>query len=157
VAFFHGGAEGADKLRVPYRREFAFGEDRGHLRPFARRAVHAGADLVLGSGPHVLRGMQRYRRRLIAYSLGNLTGWRNFGTGGILSYSAVLTVELSPRGRLTGGHVTSLRLNGIGVPRVDRTGAAARLMRRLSLRDFGGRGVRFGRGGRPVRPGAPRR
>jgi poly-gamma-glutamate capsule biosynthesis protein CapA/YwtB (metallophosphatase superfamily) len=156
VAFFHGGAEGGDKLRVPYRREFAFGEDRGHLRPFARRAVRAGADLVLGSGPHVLRGMQRYRRRLIAYSLGNLTGWKNFGTGGILSYSAVLTVELSRRGRLTGGRVTSLRLNGIGVPRVDRTGAAARLMRRLSISDFGERGVWFGRGGRAVRPGVPR-
>jgi hypothetical protein len=154
VAFFHGGAEGSDKLRVPYRREFAFGENRGHLRPFARRAIHAGADLVLGSGPHVLRGMQLYRGRLIAYSLGNLTGWRNFGTGGILSYSAVLTVELTPRGRLAGGGVTSLRLNGIGVPRIDRTGAAARLMRRLSRSDFGATGVWFTRRGRP-RPAGP--
>jgi poly-gamma-glutamate capsule biosynthesis protein CapA/YwtB (metallophosphatase superfamily) len=148
VVFFHGGAEGSDKLRVPYRREFAFGEDRGHLRVFARRAVRAGADLVLGSGPHVLRGMQLYRGRLIAYSLGNLTGWKNFATGGVLSYSAVLTVELGPRGRVTGGRVTSLRLNGVGVPRIDRTNAAARLMRRLGRSDFGAAGVRVGRGGR---------
>jgi Bacterial capsule synthesis protein PGA_cap len=154
VALFHGGAEGADKLRVPYRREFAFGENRGHLRAFARRAVHAGADLVLGSGPHVLRGMQLHRGRLIAYSLGNLTGWRNFSTAGIHSYSAVLTVELGPRGRLIGGGVTSLRLNGTGVPRIDRTNGAARLMRRLSLTDFGARGVWFSRGGRPS-PRAP--
>ena len=149
VAFFHGGAEGSDKLHVPYGREYAFGEDRGHLRQFARRAVDAGADVVLGSGPHVLRGMQLYRGRLIAYSLGNLTGWKNFSTAGTLSYSAVLTVELSPKGRLTGGHVTSLRLNGIGVPRLDRTNGAARLMRRLSRSDFGERGVSFTRRGRP--------
>jgi Bacterial capsule synthesis protein PGA_cap len=149
VVFFHGGAEGSGKLHVPFGREYAFGEDRGHLRQFARRAVDAGADAVLGSGPHVLRGMQLYRGRLIAYSLGNLTGWRNFSTAGTLSYSAVLTVELSPRGRLRGGRVTSLRLNGIGVPRLDRTNGAARLMRRLSRSDFGDRGVWFRRGGRP--------
>jgi hypothetical protein len=149
VVLFHGGAEGSDELHVPFGREYAFGEDRGHLRRFARRAVDAGADAVLGSGPHVLRGMQLYRGRLIAYSLGNLTGWKNFGTAGTLSYSAVLTVELSPRGRLTGGRVTSLRLNGIGVPRLDRTNGAARLMRRLSRSDFGDRGVWFRRGGWP--------
>lgn len=149
VVFFHGGAEGADKLHVPHRRESAFGENRGHLRRFARRAVNAGADLVLGSGPHVLRGMQLYRGRLIAYSLGNLTGWRNFSTAGRLSYSAVLTVELSPRGRLTGGRVTSLRLNGIGVPRLDKTNGAARMMRRLGRSDFGESGVWFTRRGRP--------
>jgi hypothetical protein len=148
VAFFHGGAEGSDKLHVPYRREYAFGENRGHLRRFARRAVDAGADLVLGSGPHVLRGMQLYRGRLIAYSLGNLTGWKNFSTAGTLSYSALLTVELSPRGRLTSGRVTSLRLNGIGVPRLDRTNGAARLMRRLGRSDFGESGVWFTRRGR---------
>jgi poly-gamma-glutamate capsule biosynthesis protein CapA/YwtB (metallophosphatase superfamily) len=151
VVFFHGGAEGSDKLRVPYRREYAFGEDRGHLRQFARRAVRAGADLVLGSGPHVLRGMQRYRGRLIAYSLGNLTGWKNFSTAGTLSYSAVLTAELGPRGVLAGGRVTSLRLNGIGVPRIDRTNGAARLMRRLSRSDFGRTGVWFTRRGLPRR------
>jgi poly-gamma-glutamate capsule biosynthesis protein CapA/YwtB (metallophosphatase superfamily) len=143
VAFFHGGAEGAGELHVPHGREHAFGEDRGDLRRFARRAIDAGADAVLGSGPHVLRGMELYKRRLIAYSLGNLSGWRNFGTGGMASYSAVLTVRLAPGGRLTGGRVTSLRLDRIGVPRVDPTRGAERLMRRLSRSDFGSAGVWF--------------
>jgi hypothetical protein len=147
VALFHGGAEGSDKMRVPYRREFAFGEDRGHLRVFARRAIDAGADAVLGSGPHVLRGMQLYRGRLIAYSLGNLSGWRNFSTGGVLSYSALLTIELGPKGRLTGGRVTSLRLSGIGVPRRDPANGAERLIRRLSRSDFGESAVWFTRRG----------
>ena len=147
VVLFHGGAEGAGALHVPHGREHAFGEDRGDLRRFARRAVDAGADLVLGSGPHVLRGMELYERRLIAYSLGNLSGWRNFGTGGTLSYSAVLTSELSPSGRLIGGRVTSLLLDGRGVPRRDPADGAERLMRRLSRSDFGGSGVWFTRSG----------
>ena len=35
------------------------------------RAVEAGADLVLGSGPHVLRGIELYKGRPIFYSLAN--------------------------------------------------------------------------------------
>ena len=76
------GAEGADKDPRAVRREIAFGENRGDSRAFAHAAIDAGADLVLGSGPHVLRGVELYRGRLIAYSLGNLAGWHNFGTGG---------------------------------------------------------------------------
>ena len=36
-----------------------------------RRAVEAGADFVLGTGPHVLRGIEIYKGRPIFYSLGD--------------------------------------------------------------------------------------
>jgi len=36
-----------------------------------RRAAAAGADILLGSGPHVLRGIEVYRGTVIFYSLGN--------------------------------------------------------------------------------------
>ena len=36
-----------------------------------RRAIDAGADLVLGSGPHVLRGIEIYKGKPIFYSLSN--------------------------------------------------------------------------------------
>lgn len=38
---------------------------------FAHRAIDAGADVVLGHHPHVIQGMEFYRGKLIAYSLGN--------------------------------------------------------------------------------------
>src|SRR3954454_14626076 len=69
VVLFHAGAEGSDRTAVPLGREWAYGEDRGDSRAFAHAAVDAGADLVLGSGPHVIRGLETYRGRLIAYSL----------------------------------------------------------------------------------------
>jgi hypothetical protein len=122
---------------VPYAPERAFGEDRGHVRAFARAAIDAGADLVLGSGPHVLRGMEVHRRRLVAYSLGNLAGWHNFNTSGTSGLSALLRVELTRDGAVAGARVFSLRLTSAGVPRRDASGASARLMRRLSRRDFG--------------------
>jgi poly-gamma-glutamate capsule biosynthesis protein CapA/YwtB (metallophosphatase superfamily) len=145
IVLFHGGAEGSDRTHVPQGHEHAFGEDRGHLRAFARTAIDAGADVVLGSGPHVLRGLELYRGRLIAYSLGNLTGWHNFNTsGGVLSLSALVTVYVSRTGRFERGEIDSLWLDGIGVPHRDPSERAAGLIRRLSHSDFRGR-MRFTR------------
>lgn len=40
-------------------------------RTLARQLVEAGADLVVGSHPHVLQGFEYHQGKLIAYSLGN--------------------------------------------------------------------------------------
>lgn len=37
----------------------------------AHKAIDAGADLVLGTHPHVLQGIEKYNGKYIAYSLGN--------------------------------------------------------------------------------------
>jgi hypothetical protein len=128
--------------------EFAFGENRGRPRAFAHAVVRAGADLVLGSGPHVVRGIERYRGRLIAYSLGNFLGYHTLGTGGVLSLSGVLTVRLSKSGRAAGGRWWSVRLDSDGAPHLDRTGASARLVAGLSREDFGPAAFPMRRGGR---------
>jgi hypothetical protein len=137
VVLMHAGAEGADKLHTPTGAETAFGENRGDPRAFSHAVVDAGADLVLGSGPHVIRGIERYKDRLIAYSLGNFAGWDNFGLSGNLRLSGLLTVKIDAKGRVKGGRWLSLRLTGPGVPVVDPTHASARLVRQLSAADFG--------------------
>ncbi len=62
IVSFHGGAEGADVTRVPFAQEEYYGEPRGDVVWFARGVVDAGADLVIGHGPHVVRDMERYYR-----------------------------------------------------------------------------------------------
>jgi hypothetical protein len=136
VAMIHAGAEGADRAHTPRGTESAFGENRGWARRFAHTVVDAGADLVLGSGPHVLRGLERYRGRMIAYSLGNFAGFRNFGLGGRLSLSGILHVTLGDDGRFLDGRWTSIRLVGPGLPRRDPSHASPRLVRSLSRADF---------------------
>jgi len=42
-------------------------------RQFLRWAVENGADLVLGHHPHVIQGVEHYKKGLILYSLGNFT------------------------------------------------------------------------------------
>ncbi|GLX69284.1 CapA family protein [Paenibacillus glycanilyticus] len=42
-----------------------------YQRDFAREYIDSGADLVIGSHPHVLQGFEQYKGKWIAYSLGN--------------------------------------------------------------------------------------
>jgi hypothetical protein len=148
VAFFHAGAEGADRTHVPLGPERAFGEDRGDSRRFAHVAIDAGADLVLGSGPHVLRGIELYRHRLIAYSLGNLAGYHNFNTAGLSGLSALLSITVTPDGRFAGAHIHPLTLDAGGLPHPDPRGRATALIRQLTLADFVGGGLRIDPDGR---------
>ncbi len=148
VVAIHAGAEGTGAQHVTGAEEHYLGEDRGNPLAFARMAVRAGADLVLGSGPHVLRGAEIYRGRLIAYSLGNFCGFHNFDTSGALGASAVLHVSLGRDGAFRAGRIASVRLIEAGRPVPDPSGEGARLIRRLSREDLGERAVRIGGKGR---------
>ena len=136
IVLMHAGAEGADQIHTPYGTQYFLGEDRGNVRAFAHAMIDAGADLVLGSGPHVIRGIERYRNRLIAYSLGNFAGWHNFTLGGNLSLSGLLTVKIDGAGRILGGRWLSLYVSQPGVPEVDSSNTSAHLVSTLSADDF---------------------
>ncbi len=136
VVVIHAGAEGSDKTHTPYGAEYAYGEFRGDSRAFSHAVIDAGADLVVGSGPHVVRGMEEYEGRLIAYSLGNFAGWRNFSRKGTLALSGILTVEVDSKGVVHGGRWLSLRLAGPGVPEPDPSHESAALVRELGEADF---------------------
>ena len=83
VVTMHAGGEGSDHQHVKGGTEWFLGENRGNSIAFTHAVVDAGADLVAGSGPHVLRGMEWYRGRLIAYSLGNFVGYHTLATDGV--------------------------------------------------------------------------
>jgi capsule synthesis protein PGA_cap len=153
VAMMHAGAEGADQTHTPTGVERAFGENRGDTRAFAHAAVDAGADLVVGSGPHVVRGLELYRNRLIAYSLGNFLAYRTFEQGGTLSLSGILRVRLDGSGRPLAARWVSIRLAEPGIPHTDATGASARVVSQVSREDFGERGLAVDRRGRVRLPG----
>jgi hypothetical protein len=151
VVYQHAGAEGSDALHVTGFEERYLGEDRGNPKAFAHAAVDAGADLVIASGPHVLRGMEFYHRRLIAYSLGNFAGYHNFSGGGNLSVSGVLRVTLAEDGTFVAGRLVPLRLDADGRPAPDPSRAAVGLVAGLSRADFGRHAARFSASG-TIRP-----
>jgi Bacterial capsule synthesis protein PGA_cap len=154
VVYMHAGAEGSTADHVTRATEYFVGEDRGNPYAFAHLAVNAGADLVLASGPHVLRGMEFYRGHLIAYSLGDFANYYDFAAAGSLTLSAILRVTLSAHGAFERGRFTSLVLTPQGQPHLDPARAAARFVNALSLTDFAGAAALISPDGTIAPPGS---
>ncbi|CAN5219744.1 CapA family protein [soil metagenome] len=136
VVSFHGGAEGTSNVRVPQRTEIFFGEARGNLPLFAKTVIDAGADLVLGHGPHVIRGMEIYKDRLICYSLGNFATYGWFGLAGATAETMVLELKIDADGKFMSGKINPFVLREKGILTKDNSNSAISTVRRLSQLDF---------------------
>lgn len=132
VVSIQAGAEGNEALRVVDREEIFLGERRGNTFAFAHRAVDVGADLVIGHGPHVLRGMECYKGKLIAYSLGNFVGYNALSIKKAAAISAVLEVRLGKNGQTLGYDVIPVRFNEERLPEIDAEQLARYLVNDLS-------------------------
>ncbi len=143
VVQMQGGAEGSSRTHVRPGRETYLGENRGDLVAFSHAVIDAGADVVFGHGPHIMRGMEFYRGRLIAYSLGNFCGYGVLSTAGDLGVGGVLRVTLRTDGSWVNGTLASTRMTKSGVPALDPTHRARVLVDRLSQEDFDTRAARI--------------
>ncbi len=137
IVTFHGGTEGVRALHVPETAESLGREPRGDLRRWARAVIDAGADAVIGHGPHVLRGIEFYRERPIAYSLGNFVTYRGFNLEGPLGVTGVLQLEFAPDRRLRAARLVPMIQRPREGPAPDPERTALELVRRLSSEDFG--------------------
>ena len=147
VVTFHGGTEGDKAIHTGTAMEHLGREPRGNLRRWAHAMIAAGADAVIGHGPHVLRGIEFWKGRPIAYSLGNFLTYRGFSLAGYKGITAILELDLDPTGGFVGGRVVPLRQAPRVGPAPDRRHAALSLMRRLTRLDFPETGARLGADG----------
>ena len=140
---FHAGAEGENMTRLPFAEEEYFGEMRGDVVRFSRAMVDAGADLVLGHGPHVVRAMELYKERLIAYSLGNFATYYGISVEGIKGVAPILVTTLDESGRFVKARIHStVQLRPAG-PSIDPEQKALKLIKSFSIQDFNTPGLRF--------------
>ncbi|MBV8902269.1 MAG: CapA family protein [Acidobacteriia bacterium] len=137
VVSFHGGAEGIAYQHVPHGPEIFVGESRGDLRLFTHAMIDLGADLLLGHGPHVLRGMEIYKDRLIVYSMGNFCTYGWFTLENETALTALFQISLAADGKFVEGKLYPGHQLGRGGPVRDPSGEAIRVIRALSLADFG--------------------
>lgn len=143
VVTFHGGGEGAKAVRTGDGPEFLGSEPRGDLRRWARAVIDAGADAVVGHGPHVLRGVEFYRGKPIAYSLGNFATYRGFNVDGVRGLTGVLQLTLSGQGEFRSARFVAMTQAPRRGPAPDPDAAALALLRRLSAEDFGATAARI--------------
>lgn len=147
IVSFHGGAEGSKAQHVPVGEELFYGENRGDLRAFTHAVVDAGADLVLGHGPHVIRGMEVYKDRLVAYSMGNFATYGRFNLSGAQGVGEILEVGLGADGSFVSGRILGTRQEGQGRPVMDPANQAADIVRVLTAADFPEHGVKVAQDG----------
>ncbi|MDL2316771.1 CapA family protein [Desulfovibrio sp. OttesenSCG-928-A18] len=132
VVTFHGGGEGASFMKMPTGPESYLGEKRGDLRKLSHAVIDAGAALVIGHGPHVPRGFEIYKERLIAYSLGNFATGVGINVQGPNGLAPLLLVDLDASGRLVDMKIVSFRQQRGKGPRMDRSNEAAKVMLGMS-------------------------
>jgi poly-gamma-glutamate capsule biosynthesis protein CapA/YwtB (metallophosphatase superfamily) len=138
IVSFHGGGEGTDHQHVKFGSDIFLGENRGNLPAFAHTVIDAGADLVLGHGPHVMRGMELYKGHLIEYSLGNFCTYGWFQLAAETALTEVLEIKIGPDGKFISGKIHPGKQEGRGGPVPDPSGESIRVLRNLSVADFGG-------------------
>jgi hypothetical protein len=144
VVQMHVGAEGSDRTHIKPGTEMYLGENRGDSIRFAHAVVDAGADLVIGHGPHVMRAMEFYKGRLIAYSLGNFAGYKALGYTGVVGVGGVLHVTLRRDGSYVDGSLAPTRMVAPGLPATDPSRQALTLVRGLCDADLPTSGARIG-------------
>ncbi len=132
----HVGAEGSDKTHVKPGTEYFLGENRGDSIAFSHAVVDAGADLVVLQGPHVMRGMEFYKSKLIDYSMGNFAGYHALDTDGVLGISGVLHVTLGRDGSFLGAKLIGTSMVDPGLPKMDPKQRAIAQVRSLTKADF---------------------
>jgi hypothetical protein len=155
VVTFHGGNEGSAAVHTPDGPEFLGREPRGDLRRWSRQVIDAGADAVIGHGPHVLRGIEFYRGRPIVYSLGNFVTYRGFNLSGPLGVTGVVQMTLGPGGVFREGRLIALVQPPRTGPMPDASGEAVALVRRVSREDFGPSAAAMDRDGTFRPPAVP--
>jgi hypothetical protein len=154
VVTMHMGAEGRGAQRTRDAVETFYGENRGNVVAFARAATGAGARVVFGHGPHVMRAVEWRGESLVFYSLGNLVTYGPFGLSEPMSRGALACVAVEPDGRVAAAELRSTVLAYPGIVRPDPTGRAAALADSLGRLDFPRTGARVDAAtGAVLRPG----
>lgn len=141
IVSFHGGGEGTEFEHVPFKQESYKGENRGDVHAFAHNAIDAGADVVLGHGPHLTRAVERYKNRFIAYSLGNFCTYRGVNVSGVCGIAPLLKLHINKKGEFLKGTITPTRqIPGRGLV-IDTARKVIKRIKYLTAMDFPASGL----------------
>lgn len=136
IISFHGGAEGRKYQHVTRETETFYGENRGNVYQFSHELIDAGADVIFGHGPHVVRAIEIYQNRFIAYSLGNFCTYARFNLKNENGLAPIIKVYTSAKGEFLYGQVIPFRQVSPGGPKFDDTGGVISKISELTNQDF---------------------
>lgn len=109
IVSIRAGGEGSAYQHLTKKKEVFAGEDRGNIYAFAHYAIDQGADIVFGHGPHVSRAVEVYKKRFIAYSLGNFCTYSGIYRKGVSGIAPIARVMTNPKGEFITAQLVSTR------------------------------------------------
>lgn len=136
IVTMHLGGEGAAAQRTADSTEVFLDMDRGNPVAFANTALDAGATMVVGHGPHVLRAAEWHDGRLVLYSLGNLLTYGPFTLREPMNRGAIACATIGADGAVRDARLRPTMQTSAGIVRPDTTGRAITLVDSLSALDF---------------------
>lgn len=136
IVSFHGGAEGKDHQHVKRENEIFYGENRSNVYEFARIAIDAGADIVFGHGPHVVRAIDLYKDRFIAYSLGNFCTYDRINISGVNGMAPMIKVSVNKDGEFQQAEIISGIQYKYQGTFIDDQNRAAKMIKQLTQEDI---------------------
>lgn len=143
IVSFHAGAEGSSAAHTPRKDEIFLGYNRGNVYKFAHQCIDAGADLILGHGPHVTRAVELYKNKFIAYSMGNFCTYDRFSLVGSKGIGPIMSIVLEKNGDFSEVKVISTKQIDRGIPVLDESNRAWKEIVELSKADFPESPLRF--------------
>jgi hypothetical protein len=143
IVSFHGGGEGGRFEHVSRKNEIFYQENRGNVYEFAHAVIDAGADVVLGHGPHVTRAVELYKDKFIAYSLGNFCTYGMFNLKGVSGFAPIIQLQITSSGSFISAKVVSIRQDKLNGLRLDPIHLAFKKIESLTNQDFSGHQLKF--------------
>jgi len=143
IVSFHGGGEGARFEHVTRKNEIFYKENRGNVYAFAHAVIDAGADVVLGHGPHVSRAVEVYKKKFIAYSMGNFCTYGMFSLKGSNGFAPLVQLKINAKGDFLYADITSVKQDKISRLSIDENHRAFSRIQELTDADFPGHQLVF--------------
>ncbi len=133
---FHAGSEGVEYQHVTRETEFYIGENRGNVYEFAHRMIDAGADVLLGHGPHVTRAVEVYKNRFIAYSMGNFLTYSRISVAGRSGIAPLFHIYTDKQGEFLKAQIIPTYQRKYQAPKLDAQKKTISIIKELTCADF---------------------
>lgn len=136
IVSFHAGAEGNKYQHVTRKTETYIGENRGNVYEFAHKMIDAGADILLGHGPHVSRAIEVYKGRFITYSMGNFCTYDRVNISGVNGLAPIFNIYTNKQGEFLKAELISTNQVKYEPVHIDPSKRVLKVIKNLTFADF---------------------
>jgi poly-gamma-glutamate capsule biosynthesis protein CapA/YwtB (metallophosphatase superfamily) len=134
IVTHQGGAEGDSAVLLRDGTEEFLGENRGDVRAFAKAAIAAGASLVVGHGPHVLRAAECIDGKPVLHSIGNFVSVGGLSIRSLANVTVMMEALFDAAGGFKAVRVIPVTFADNRLPEIDDSGRGVLLINFLGER-----------------------